>query len=80
MIVQSYNPIILYGNALVTGENNKDVVSAKHVKRQTVDSTIIALIKRNFVERTDVVYTQKELETSHQQNQTLRRYIYIHTR
>ena len=39
---------------LLQDKNDKDVVSVRHVQRQTVESVIIALIKRNLVERRDL--------------------------
>ena len=39
---------------LLQEKNDKDVVSVRHVQRQTVESVVIALIKRNLVERRDL--------------------------
>ena len=39
---------------LLQDKNDKDVVSVRHVQRQTVESVVIALIKRNLVERRDL--------------------------
>ena len=39
---------------MLQDKNNEDVASVRHVRRRTVDSVTIALIKRNLVERADL--------------------------
>ena len=46
--------IHLFGWFCVLQDNNEDVASVRNVRRQTVDIVIIALIKRNSVERANL--------------------------